>query len=231
MRKIKAVIFDLDGTLYNQTLLRFLIIISFLLNIVLKPRKTFAAMKVLEAFRKAHEKLRKLKDVNFAIADEQIKMTVDKSGMPEDKVIEIIDDWFYTFPLKFLKLCKKRYIEESINELKANGYRIGLLSDYYTERKLDKMELNGYFEIQMCSISKEVNSLKPNPDGFLKIAEALGVKPNECIYVGDRPHIDGVGAEAAGMIPIMISFGKVAKYRNINSFNDLFKLIKEIEGS
>ncbi len=231
MRKIKAVIFDLDGTLYNQSLLRLFIIFSFLLNIVLKPRKTFAAMKVLDAFRKAHERLRKLKDVDFTLAEEQIKMTVDKSGMPEEKVIEIIDDWFYTFPLKFLKLCKKRYIEESINELKSKGYRIGLLSDYYTERKLDKMELNGYFEIQMCSISKEINSLKPNPHGFIKIAEALNVKPQECIYVGDRPHIDGVGAEASGMIPVMISSGKKTDYRKINNFVELYKLIKEIEGS
>jgi len=229
MKKIKAVIFDLDGTLYNQTLLRIFIIISFLLNIIIKPGKTYTAIKVLEQFRKAHEKLRNLKDVDFYIADEQIRLTTEGSGLPIEKVNEIVNDWFYTFPLMFLKICKKKNLEETINQLKADGYKIGLFSDYYTEKKLDKMSLNGYFDYQICSVSREVNSLKPNPEGFHKIAEMMAVKPSECIYIGDRPHIDGAGAIAAGMIPVIISSGKKSNYRKFKKFNELNKLIRDIE--
>ena len=75
----------------------------------------------VDGFRKAHEELRELKEVKFNIADEQIRMTVEKTGMPEEKVKDIINDRFYNFPLKFLRICKKKHIEETIDLLKSEG--------------------------------------------------------------------------------------------------------------
>jgi len=40
---------------------------------------------------------------------------------------------------------------------------------------------------------------KPEPDLFLKAAERLGVRPSECVMIGDNPDTDGVGAKRLGM--------------------------------
>jgi HAD superfamily hydrolase (TIGR01509 family) len=41
--------------------------------------------------------------------------------------------------------------------------------------------------------------LKPAPGGYLKAAHKLGVRPEACLVIGDRPDTDGVAAAAAGM--------------------------------
>ena len=48
---------------------------------------------------------------------------------------------------------------------------------------------------------------KPDPRLFEITAERLGVKPQECIYVGDHPVNDIQGALSAGMGAIRMNFG------------------------
>lgn len=47
---------------------------------------------------------------------------------------------------------------------------------------------------------------KPKPDGLLQVCQELGLKPAECVYVGDSPS-DGVAAAAAGMPSIAVLWG------------------------
>ena len=47
---------------------------------------------------------------------------------------------------------------------------------------------------------------KPAPDGLLAVCADLSVKPEECIYIGDSP-TDGKAAEAAGMPSIGVLWG------------------------
>jgi putative hydrolase of the HAD superfamily len=46
---------------------------------------------------------------------------------------------------------------------------------------------------------------KPDPGIFLHAAQALGVEPGQCIYVGDHPINDVRGAASAGMTPVWLS--------------------------
>lgn len=47
---------------------------------------------------------------------------------------------------------------------------------------------------------------KPSPAGLLQVCNDLGVKPSECVYIGDSPS-DGMAAEAAGMRSIAVLWG------------------------
>jgi 2-phosphoglycolate phosphatase len=47
---------------------------------------------------------------------------------------------------------------------------------------------------------------KPHPRGLLHAAQALGVKPRECVYVGDAER-DAQAAQAAGMYSLIAGFG------------------------
>ncbi len=55
--------------------------------------------------------------------------------------------------------------------------------------------------------SAEVGLEKPDPRIFHAATERLGMAPGDCAYVGDIYEIDVVGAERAGMRPVLIGDG------------------------
>jgi putative hydrolase of the HAD superfamily len=46
---------------------------------------------------------------------------------------------------------------------------------------------------------QDMGLIKPDPEIYRRAAEAMGVPPQQCLSVGDRPHIDLAPAAAAGM--------------------------------
>ena len=64
------------------------------------------------------------------------------------------------------------------------------------------LELESYFGC--IAIGGEVGAHKPDPQIFEHCMTALGVTPDECIYIGDRTEADVVGAQNSGIIAIRI---------------------------
>jgi FMN phosphatase YigB (HAD superfamily) len=58
--------------------------------------------------------------------------------------------------------------------------------------------------VALCATDATVNALKPHPRGFLQACAALGLRPADVLYVGDRPDVDLAGARAAGMACALI---------------------------
>ncbi|MGF1504057.1 MAG: HAD family hydrolase, partial [Anaerolineae bacterium] len=46
--------------------------------------------------------------------------------------------------------------------------------------------------------------IKPHPEPFRVVMNELGVAADETFYVGDRPHDDVLGAQAAGMRAVWV---------------------------
>jgi putative hydrolase of the HAD superfamily len=53
--------------------------------------------------------------------------------------------------------------------------------------------------------SGELGFAKPDPRIFLAAAAALGLRPEQITYVGDRWDVDVLGAAAAGMRPVWLN--------------------------
>jgi putative hydrolase of the HAD superfamily len=53
--------------------------------------------------------------------------------------------------------------------------------------------------------SESAGCRKPDPAIFLHAAQALGMAPEQCLYVGDHPINDVSGAMAAGMSAVWLS--------------------------
>lgn len=69
------------------------------------------------------------------------------------------------------------------------------------EDHLRKTDLDGYFDAIIGG--NMVEHSKPKPDIYLKACQALGQDPSECIAVEDSPN--GIrSAHAAGMLPVMV---------------------------
>lgn len=95
-----------------------------------------------------------------------------------------------------------------LKELKARGYLTGVITNgpsVLQNHKMDTSGLRPYCDIVVVSGDEGVH--KPDPRLFEITAERLGVKPHECVYVGDHPVNDIQGALSAGMGAIRMNFG------------------------
>ncbi|MBE2256230.1 MAG: HAD family hydrolase [Ignavibacteria bacterium] len=227
--KIKAVIFDVDGTLYHPSLLKYLIISEIIKNLLLSPLNTIKALKLLRSYRKFHEEIRFSEEDN--LFENQILKTAEKHKLRYEDVKIIIDEWFHTKPLKHFNISKRKNLINTFQWLKDNNIIIGLLSDYPCDHKAKALNITEFLTIIKSSMDDDINKLKPHPKGFLRMAELLNLNTDEIIYVGDRYKIDIIGAEKAGMIPVLIS-GNRNKYGNelivIKSIDEIKNVITKL---
>ena len=77
---------------------------------------------------------------------------------------------------------------ELLDFLRKSNYKIAVATSTYKERAIQRLESVGIkekFDDMVCG--DEIEYSKPNPEIFLKAAEKLGLKPEECIVIEDSP--------------------------------------------
>ena len=94
------------------------------------------------------------------------------------------------------------YSQELLAQLKATGYRLGLISNTMFSGQahlndLRKFGLLSYFEATL--FSSETNQWKPTPAPFLRIVSELRTTTDSTLFVGDDPGADVAGAKAVGI--------------------------------
>lgn len=95
--------------------------------------------------------------------------------------------------------------EAVLRELKRRGYRLGIVTNGTVPQQNLKVDHSGLRPLlDVVLVSGEEGVGKPHAEIFLRAAQRLGVSPKNCIYVGDYPKNDIVGAQAAGMTPVYI---------------------------
>ncbi|MCY7361858.1 MAG: HAD family hydrolase, partial [Ignavibacteria bacterium] len=193
-----------DGTLYNQSMLRIIMTVRSLLDSIIHPLTASRNIKVIKSYRDSQETLREKKEFVKDLAVKQIKITSGITNVDEKTVKEIVNKWFETVPLKFIPFCKRKDLTEIFEWLKNNNYKVGLYSDYDSHDKAKALKLEKYIDVYLSSMDSEVGVFKPDPKGFALASLKLGFPAENILYVGDRFEVDVVGANAAGMKAVLI---------------------------
>ncbi|MDA2910952.1 HAD-IA family hydrolase [Nitrospiraceae bacterium AH_259_D15_M11_P09] len=97
--------------------------------------------------------------------------------------------------------------KDMLQRLRARRHNIGLLSDGLLgvqRRKLSALHLVEYFDVVVLSDQFGREAWKPNPETFRRLLQILGLSGDECIYVGDNPLKDFVGAKQLGMFTMRV---------------------------
>ena len=195
----KAVLFDLDGTLYELEPVRRRMGRALAINALLSPLKGPRTIKVLKAFRELREDLRSLGDGSPCLDDAQYAEPARKLGIDPDVVRSAVADWMLERPLPHLFDAGRTALRPILAALKGWDLPIGVFSDYPVEAKLAALGVDDMVDVTVCATEADVNAFKPHPRGFLVAAERMGVPAEEVVYVGDRVQVDAAGAAAAGM--------------------------------
>lgn len=115
-------------------------------------------------------------------------------------------------------------VTDTLNYLKNKGYKLSIgSSSKNTPLILKKIGLDTFFDA--VSDGNNITYSKPNPEVFLKAAEMIGLKPEECVVVEDST----AGIEAANNGSFLsVAIGDARKIKSstyeINSMDELIKL-------
>jgi putative hydrolase of the HAD superfamily len=91
---------------------------------------------------------------------------------------------------------------EVLRDLKQHGLKLGLVSNAtllaeMMHQDIERLGIASYMD--KAVFSSEVGVRKPHPAIFRTVLEAVGVAPEEALFVGDRLHDDIWGAKQLGM--------------------------------
>lgn len=123
MEEYKAVIFDLDGTLYNQRLLRLFMASTILIACIKKPSEV-KRIKIIAEYRKCCEKWETIETEFFpqtkneSLSELQFQYTAQVMRTTPELVAEIVTEWMEKKPLVFLNRCKNQQLAKLISDLK-----------------------------------------------------------------------------------------------------------------
>lgn len=117
--------------------------------------------------------------------------------------------------------------EPQLRRLAAEGYRLGLVTNWSTEARglLCRLGLAAYFDLIV--VSAEIGHAKPEPLAFWPLVEAAAESAPETLFLGDNYWSDVVGAWHAGLQPVLIDRVGVepppmsAGYRTIASLAEI----------
>ncbi len=113
--------------------------------------------------------------------------------------------WLWYEPLtKTLKV--EDNILQTLQSLKDRNIKLGVLSNTFVnksilEKQLQMLGMLDFFPVRLYSYQFDFR--KPDSRIFMAAANAIGVKPENIIYVGDRIDKDIKGATAVGMTAVL----------------------------
>jgi HAD superfamily hydrolase (TIGR01549 family) len=197
--QVRAVLFDVDGTLYHQRRLRVCMAAELATLALRRGRSSAGVIRVLKTYRRVHEELRALGGHDAPLAGLQIARTAQREQVAETVVEAAVAEWMHRRPLKYLRWCRRHGLVELLQRLQQRGMRLGVLSDYPSRDKLAALGVERFFTPVLCTTDREINALKPHPGGFRRACELWQLSPEEVLYVGDRSEVDAAGALAAGV--------------------------------
>ena len=223
---IKAIIFDLDDTLYSYNKLNEQGI-NEICNYTCEKLK-IEKEKFYEAFDKAK------KDVKTTLGDVAsshnrllyCQKTLENLNENPFSIALEMYEVYWQYILKNMKLNAN--VLEVLEFCKLKKIKIGVCTDltvHIQHRKIRKLGINEY--VDAIVTSEEVGVEKPNFKMYNKILEKLDVTPGEVLFVGDSLKKDVLGSMEYGMKALWYSKINNEKCQSIQNFNELLEILKK----
>jgi len=197
LKGIKAVLFDVDDTLFDTTTLA-------------KMARTNAVKAMIESglplrnVGKGYNALLRVVSSYGANYDQHFDRLLEALGYKCDpKIIAAGIVAYHDTKLAYLKPDPD--VIPTLIALRDRGCKIGVVSNGRSVKQWEKiirLGLHHFFDVVI--ISDEVACEKPDPKIFGTALDTLKVKPQEAAYVGDTLETDVAGANAAKLASVRL---------------------------
>lgn len=204
-KPLRAVGFDLDGTLFDQRRSAEAGLDAFLrmLGVAPSPRSRLTWF----AAEELHFERWRAGEITFQEQRrERLRTVLPHLGLEPPADVAGLDELFDSYLTAYRRAW--RPFPDSVRlltTLRSAGLRVGVLTNGTEEQQLDKLRTVGLLNLlDVVCTSERIGAQKPDPKAFQAFAHELGVPPDACLFVGDNPGHDVAGASAAGMQPLLV---------------------------
>lgn len=221
---IKAVIFDLDNTLYDY-------------DAINEKAVQYAGDWLCQEtgisygeFQKAFNEGRALTKKYMRDCASQhnriiyFQKTSECLGLNPIRYSLELYEKYWGYMLDNMKLTQGA--DRLLKRLKDSGIRIAICTDLTTHiqhRKLRKLGIADYVDVFVSS--EEADAEKPDMRMFDMTIRKLGILPQEAVYVGDSYSKDIIGAKNAGMLPVWFNpHGKERKGITVDNMLEITEM-------
>jgi putative hydrolase of the HAD superfamily len=117
----------------------------------------------------------------------------DKLNLPQEQRDELRQ-------IDYTKLMRPfPEVRSVLLETRRLGIRTGVLSNFQLASLEASLEAVGLVDlIDVVCAATVIGAAKPDPESYLYVARALSVRPDECLFFDNKPHLVD-GARAVGM--------------------------------
>lgn len=202
---IKAIAFDIDGTLYPKWQMDIRLAAASVLH--LPFAMCYNAMRrrirredgLAEMPAGSLEELQRRECLMLYGSEDSLHAFIDKEQRVFRKPWERLFSSIKPFP------GMHEFMEEA-----SSGYDLAVLSDFPIGVKLKALGVEEYFSY--IASAEDSGHLKPSPVPFRVMLDALGLEPHQVLYVGDSESKDIAGARNAGLRSALISTSRRKVY-------------------
>jgi len=224
---IRAILFDLDDTLYDETQFvmgGFKAVSSYISNNTNVNRNVVykLLLDVLEKHGRGQ---------TFDIA-------LKKLGLYNKNLIPKLVEVYRTHKPKLSLYSEVRTV---FSTLRKQGYKLGLITDGNVEvqrNKVEALKVKDFFDCMIFSDEYGIEKQKPSFFPYQKAIEELKVSAKEEIYIGDNPYKDFITAKKMKIYTVRILRGQYSDVRlheeyeagyQIKDLKEIFDIISYIE--
>lgn len=185
---IKAVLFDLDGTLLDRD--------ASLLQFVHDQYDRYSQLQFVERdiFVK---RFIELDSHGYVWKDKVYQQLIAEFSIKELEWTELLDDYLIGFQRHCIGFPN---LMSMLTQLKNDGIKLALVSNAYGKFQYDNFRALGISHLfDEVLISEWEGLRKPDPAIFIRALSKLGVKAEEALFVGDHPENDIRASRAVGI--------------------------------
>jgi len=207
LKKIKAVIFDMDGVLIEA-----------------KDWHYEALNKALQLFGMEISRYDHLVTYDGLPTKKKLEMLSSERGLPKELHTFINNmKQQYTMEIVYAN-CKPTFHHEfALSKLKNEGYKMAVCSNSIRntiEIMMQKAALEQNFEFYVSN--EDVKNGKPDPEMYNKAIKELGLTPKECMIIEDNEN--GIkAARASGAWVMEVDIVEDVNYQNIQKHIKMFE--------
>ena len=216
MTKIKAILFDLDGTLINSEK-------AFCNSFISILNDEYNAKITEEDYEKYELK-----------ENAMLLKTLTKKGIIKEDHDVIMSKVYMNYEKNFEKVIKEKDVLENIKlikKMKEKGYIVALVSTskrFFIDKLLEETDSKNLFSYIVAR--EDVKNLKPSSDAYLLVLDKLNLKPEECIAIEDS--LRGIKSSiGANIKTYKVDEYTTIKFQNndsteVHSVRDVLKTLK-----